>query len=149
MDPQIYKKTHKRIRELNGLSDSEIDPLVTSVSPEITAPWYFAADSAEGGTAGIEASRVLILGPQRRVPAENMLSAISYLPPDGTAVVAVDTLAQLPAVGSIDKIYRIDHEPGCSVFYVRWVDRDSEDPPYIPRYAWVATNVPQFRVMVP
>ena len=142
MDPQIYKKTHKRIRELNGLSDSEIDPLVTSVSPEITAPWYFAADSAEGGTAGIEASRVLILGPQRRVPAENMLSAISYLPPDGTAVVAVDTLAQLPAVGSIDKIYRIDHEPGCSVFYVRWVDRDSEDPPYIPRYAWVATNVP-------
>lgn len=142
MDPQIYKKTHKRIRELNGLSDSEIDPLVNSVSPEITEPWYFAADSDEGGTAGIEASRVLILGPQRRVPAENMLSAISYLSPDGTAVVAVDTLAQLPAVGSIDKIYRIDHEPGCPVFYVRWVDRDLEDPPYSPRYAWVATNVP-------
>jgi len=142
MDPQIYKKTHTRIRELNGLPDSEIDPLVTSVSPEITGPWYFVADSTEGDTAGIEASRVLILGPQRRVPAENMLSAISYLPPDGTAVVAVDTMAQLPAVGSIDKIYRIDHEPGCSVFYVRWVDRDLEDPPYNPRYAWVATNVP-------
>lgn len=138
MADESYNQTHKRIRELNGIADSE--PLDYSVSAAITCPWYFVADSSNGDTLGVCANRILLLGPQGKVPAENLRSAISYLPEDGEALVVVNTLDDLPEVGSIDKVYRIDHEPGRAPFYMRWAVTESGGTT-VSEYVHIATNV--------
>ena len=123
MDPQVYKKTHSRIRELNALTEEE-EPLYTTMTGSLAECWRFYADSDEYGAAYIPGNRLLLLGPGGRVPAENLPSSIEYFkrtePYDPTVI-----------PGDIDTVYR-EVRPDGTVAFWRWVVRGSGDPSALP-----------------
>ena len=133
MDNEVYIKTHKRIRELNGFIAESGDPLNFMFGAE-RARWSLPVDSTNtGSSTGINDSRripmdrVLVLAQNRLVPGVNLPSYISRI--DGC--VEVTSYADLPNPGSIDYVYKV-RENDITTFY-RWVeDSDQGTAGYFP-----------------
>ena len=81
MDPIIYKKTHKRIRELNAFTAPQGDPIGSLVCSSEAKNWRAVFDDEEVGddglSYGIAINRLLMLSPNRKVPAAFLPSSIS------------------------------------------------------------------------
>jgi len=83
MDPIVYKQTHKRIRELTPFTSAEGDPIGSLVCSSEANNWRAVFDDNEirdsGLSYGIPLNRILLLSPNRKVPAAYLPSAVSYL----------------------------------------------------------------------
>lgn len=133
MDSKVYKKTHRRIRDLNGFAAESGDPLHFMFGPE-RAKWCIPVDSAnDDGSTGINDSRripldrVMLLAQNRLVPGINLPSYISRIGECETYT----SYGDLPGQGNIDTVYQVIKD-GISTFY-RWIeDADNDTAAYVP-----------------
>lgn len=133
MDTEVYKKTHKRIRELTPAGDPEYpDPLAVMMTNRERKHWYAAIDSGipdeeeavlGDDTWSIPCDRLLMVGSGRMVPASNLPSYISYVK---TADI-YSSVEQLPSTGDIQYVYVVREEGSSSNRYYRWVKNDGTD----------------------
>ena len=89
MDPIIYRKTHKRIRDLNQFEPGEetADPIGTLMSSAEAGNWHALFDANEDSDGGDDAvhdesyriplKRMILLSPNRKVPAAFLPSSVS------------------------------------------------------------------------
>lgn len=132
MEQSIWDMTHYRIRDLAQFGEESEDPLGVLVSNPENKNWAIAIDSMDevippippdpkyvGKRIGMD--RIVVLGPQGKVPAVNMPSCIS-------GCSGVETVTQLPDYGTIDKVYRLENENEPDKFY-RWVEDVSAESP--------------------
>lgn len=143
MDPIVYEKTHRRMRDLNDFPEIPgVDPLGSLVSSGESGRWRFALDKKAGATGNppsdtysVPVSRLMLLSQNRKVPAAFLPSALSYAgkvqhPP--TEVTGNDDPRKLlpkpgdDGYGDMSIIYRVVH-----------TDNDQPDEYY--RYAYTDT----------
>lgn len=143
----VYHKTHRRINELRdldlaygeGSTDAKIGEMVRNA--QFAAKWTLPVDyvPSENNSASedeldytlnITADRLILLGPNRKVPAAFLPSYISYLNAVVTGTLVSETEFDVhgePVTPSMDNVYydTLSHE------YYRWVpqptDPDDED----------------------
>lgn len=125
MDPIIYKKTHKRIRELNEFTATQGDPIASLVCSSEATKWGAVIDGIDD-TADMDDSfrlplnRLLLLSPNRKIPAALLPSCLSY---QGSVVTkqyvsgSNDPREALPApgdpdYGNMDVAYKVTGIPG-------------------------------------
>ena len=136
MDSEVYKKTHKRIRELNQFDAEGSDPLYDLVLGNASV-WNFPADTrfldesgaeispvpTDNGTLRITADKLVVLGPNGKVPAAKLPSYISYV---GRAVPLVDPSTP----GDVGTVYYVDD--GAIRTYYRYIVKDGGTSGYYP-----------------
>ena len=137
MDSEIYKKTHKRIRELNQFDAEGSDPMFDLTLGNAEA-WSFPVDTrfidetgaaispvpADKGTLRVTADQLAILGTNRKIPASHLPSYISYVETKDDTIEDYD-----PSVdGDISKVY-LDKTTG--TFY-RYIIKDNGTTGYYP-----------------
>ncbi len=125
MDPIIYKKTHKRIRELNEFTAAQGDPIASLVCSSEAANWSAVIDGIDD-TADMDDSfrlplnRLLLLSPNRKIPAALLPSFLSYQDRVVTKQYVSgsnDPREALPApgdsdYGNMDVVYKVTGIPG-------------------------------------
>lgn len=137
MDSEIYKKTHKRIRELNQFDAEGSDPMFDLTLGNAEA-WSFPVDTrfidetgtvispvpTDKGTLRVTADQLAILGTNRKIPASHLPSYISYVETKDGTIEDYD-----PSVaGDISKVY-LDKTTG--TFY-RYIIKDNGTTGYYP-----------------
>lgn len=137
MDSEIYKKTHKRIRELNQFDAEGSDPMF-DLSLGNAEAWSFPVDTrfidetgaaispvpTDKGTLRVTADQLAILGTNRKIPASHLPSYISYVETKDGTIEDYD-----PSVdGDISKVY-LDKATG--TFY-RYIIKDNGTTGYYP-----------------
>ena len=137
MDSEIYKKTHKRIRELNQFDAEGSDPMFDLTLGNAEA-WSFPVDTrfidetgaaispvpTDKGTLRVTADQLAILGTNRKIPASHLPSYISYVETKDDTIAPYD-----PSVdGDISKVY-LDKTTG--TFY-RYIIKDNGTTGYYP-----------------
>lgn len=125
MDPIIYKKTHKRIRELNEFTATRSDPIASLVCSSEATHWSAVIDGIDD-TADMDDSfrlplnRLLLLSPNRKIPAALLPSCLSYQDRVVTKQYvngSNDPREALPApgdtdYGNMDVVYKVTGIPG-------------------------------------
>lgn len=151
MDPIIYKKTHKRIRELNPFTPGSPgeDPLESLVYLKESRKWRAVLDKTAGidghipsDSYGIPLSRLVVLSQNRKVPAAFLPSSISSGSDDRIIECeyhsgSTDPREALPDSGDADYgnfgvVYKVLMPSGQSDLFYRYVPsaRRSEDEPW-------------------
>ena len=133
MDLSVYKKTHRRIRELNTFEAATAGSITEKLlhGGSERDRWYFVLDTEgeDDTTAGICANRVVLLGENRRVPAMNLPSYISYVT---RAESGYHSVSELPEHGSIDAVYRVNDSTTGITTYYRYVIMGNGVEQYVP-----------------
>ena len=137
MDSEVYKKTHKRIRELNQFDAEGSDPLYDLVLGNASV-WNFPADTryldesgaaispvpTDNGTLRITADKLVVLGTNGKVPAVHLPSYISYIDTKAGTIPDYDPSVE----GDVSKVY-LDRTTG--TFY-RYIIKDNGTSGYYP-----------------
>jgi len=125
MDPIIYKKTHKRIRELNEFTSAQGDPIASLVCSSEATNWSAVIDGIDNiadmdDSFRLPLNRLLLLSPNRKIPAALLPSCLSYQDRVVTKQYVSgsnDPREALPApgdsdYGNMDVVYKVTGIPG-------------------------------------
>lgn len=140
MDPIIYKRTHKRIRELNQFEETQggVDPIGTLMSSSVASKWCTAFDARDSSVEpddsySVPLSRLILLSPNRKVPAAFLPSSVSSgeLLVTRTYSGSGDPRECLPNVGeqyygNMNLIFKVERSGQPDAFY-RYAYTDSMD----------------------